>query len=217
MLFGSVPTPPKKPRSSTSTQSARHRMIPAHTATRATAALLLKKPNPTAARQTTRNRLTAQPWAASKAAKARQPRGDERRLRRLGHLLHHGGESARGIVTQLALPEARPGQACRTAMPVKKRPMPKRIVPAESPTGPDMFGKGHQQPRQDVEDHRPGGAEGPGEGRGEDAPEALAEDPDDEPPAPRRQGRRAATSSLAARRATRCRGRPGSTPPRPGP
>src|ERR1039457_6090114 len=69
MLFGSVPTPPKKQKSSTSTQSAMHRTIPAQTATRVTEARLLKKPIPMAARQITRNRFTAQPCAASKAAK----------------------------------------------------------------------------------------------------------------------------------------------------
>ena len=66
MLFGSVPSPPRKPRSSTSTQSARHNTAAPTTAKSTSRGRPLSSPTPTAPSASTTNRLTAQPWAASK-------------------------------------------------------------------------------------------------------------------------------------------------------
>ena len=70
MLLGPVPTPPKNPRSCTKTQSARQRAAPAATATRRALVFVFKKAAPVSARAVTANRLTPQPWAASKLPKA---------------------------------------------------------------------------------------------------------------------------------------------------
>ena len=69
MLFGSVPSPPRNPRSSISTQSARHSTIPAATAARTTRRSPVRKAIPSAASAITANRLTANPCAASKDPK----------------------------------------------------------------------------------------------------------------------------------------------------
>ena len=78
MLFGSVPRPPKTPRSSTSTQSARQNTAAAMTAIRASRAseraALTQNAAPAAASAITATRFTANPWDCGEVAEA----GDER-------------------------------------------------------------------------------------------------------------------------------------------
>ena len=59
MLFGSVPRPPRKPRSWTSTQSARQNTIPNHTAYLTSRGRPVRKAAPIAASAITTTRLTA--------------------------------------------------------------------------------------------------------------------------------------------------------------
>ena len=70
MLFGSVPRPPKNPKSSISTQSARHSTVNAITAGRTSRRCPVRNATPIAASATTTNRLTANPCASSKAVNA---------------------------------------------------------------------------------------------------------------------------------------------------
>ena len=70
MLFGSVPSPPKNPKSSISTQSARHSTTKAMTAGRTSRRCPMTKAAPIAASATTTTRLTANPCASSKAVNA---------------------------------------------------------------------------------------------------------------------------------------------------
>ncbi len=62
--LGSVPTPPKKPRSSTSTQSARQSSVPTATPIRMSRRLPLRKQAPTPTSSTTTRKLTSHPWPA---------------------------------------------------------------------------------------------------------------------------------------------------------
>ena len=71
MLLGSVPTPPKKPRSWTSTQSATHSATATYNAGRTSRGVAVHNAVPVAARRTTTTRLTPHPWAASKGPNAR--------------------------------------------------------------------------------------------------------------------------------------------------
>ena len=70
MLFGSVPRPPKKPKSWTSTQSARHRTPAASTAARTSRGRPVSSAAPIAASAITTNRFTAKPCAVSKEPNA---------------------------------------------------------------------------------------------------------------------------------------------------
>ena len=71
MLFGSVPTPPKNPKSWTRIQSARHKTTAAQIAGRTTLARAVQKAPPMAAKTTTTTTFTAHPCDASKRPKAR--------------------------------------------------------------------------------------------------------------------------------------------------
>ena len=70
MLLGSVPRPPKNPKSSISTQSARHAAVNAITAGRTSRRWPVRNAAPIAASATTVNRLTANPCASSNVVKA---------------------------------------------------------------------------------------------------------------------------------------------------
>ena len=61
MLFGSVPRPPRNPRSWTSTQSARQNAIPDHIAYLTSRGRPVRKAAPIAASAITTTRLTAKP------------------------------------------------------------------------------------------------------------------------------------------------------------
>ena len=73
MLFGSVPWPPRKPRSSTSTQSARQNTAAPMTAIRASRgserAALTQNAAPAAVSASTAIRFTANPWDPVKLPK----------------------------------------------------------------------------------------------------------------------------------------------------
>ena len=79
MLFGSVPRPPRKPRSCTSTQSARQNTIPNQTAYLTSRARPVRKAVPIAASAITTTRLTAKPLLA-----ANEPKRDSRADRKCG-------------------------------------------------------------------------------------------------------------------------------------
>ena len=70
MLFGSVPSPPRKPRSWTSTQSATQNAMPNHTAHRTSRGLPVRKMAPMAASAITTTRFTAKPLCAEKEPKS---------------------------------------------------------------------------------------------------------------------------------------------------
>ena len=218
MLLGSVPTPPKKPRSSMSTQSARQRTIPAMTATRITAGRPLKNAIPSTARAITRKRFTAQPCAASKA-----PKLATHDARRLGwgvcDIWCTIAVSVPGLELGCSWPcqKPRPGQACSTAMPTKKRPITERIARPSRGLVQSSVGEGDEHAGEAVEEDGARRSESPGQARGEDAPEALAEDPDDDPPKGARETGQARPVPAWRRRAARRRFRPESRPPRPAP
>ena len=70
MLFGSVPRPPRKPRSCISTQSARQNTSPDHTAYRTSRGRPVRNTTPSAASTMTTTRLTANPLLAANEPKS---------------------------------------------------------------------------------------------------------------------------------------------------
>jgi hypothetical protein len=141
MLFGSVPTPPKKPRSWTSTQSARHSTTRAITVARSShvrAALFpaavpagpvqpiapLSRPAPSTASAITANRFTATACAAASDAKLATERAstegcdtdamDEIMLPRLP--------------CRVPCQKPRPGHAWSTATPARNAPIAARTA-----------------------------------------------------------------------------------------
>ena len=127
MLLGSVPSPPKKPKSSISTQAARPSTVAAAIAGRSSRGWPLSRPAPIAPSAITTTRLTAKPWAAVKFPKP------------LTQWANTAGCEVPAIdwTMPVSVPGApcwvpcqnpRPGQACSTAMPTKNRPMTVRIL-----------------------------------------------------------------------------------------
>ena len=130
MLLGSVPSPPKKPKSSIRTQSARQSTTITMTVRRSSPGRpppAVSKPAPTAARAVTASRFTAKPCAAVKDAKL------------LTHPANRAGcgVSAMDLTIPVSVPlppcsvpcqKPRPGQACSTAMPRKKVPSTARMA-----------------------------------------------------------------------------------------
>ena len=119
MLFGSVPRPPRNPRSSISTQSARHSTVNPIRTGRISRGRPDRNTAPVTASAATTNRFTANPCASSKAVKA------------LTQAARNPGWEVRAMV--LVMPASvpdwpcqnpRPGQACRTAMPSRNAPVP---------------------------------------------------------------------------------------------
>ena len=123
MLFGSVPSPPRKPKSWTSTQSARQNTRPNHTAYRTSRGRPVRNTAPIAASAITTTRFTAKPLLAANAPN-----------------LATSADSACGCGVEAicwTMParvpgwpwpvprqNPRPGQACSTAMPMKNSPIP---------------------------------------------------------------------------------------------
>jgi hypothetical protein len=70
MLFGSVPSPPRKPVSWTSTQSARQNRIPNHSAYLTRRGRPVRKIAPIAASAMTTTRLTVKPWRVASVPNA---------------------------------------------------------------------------------------------------------------------------------------------------
>ena len=130
MLFGSVPWPPRKPRSSTSTQSARQNTAAPMTAIRASRAseraALTQNAAPAAASASTATRLTANPCDPVKLPKPETITSSGVRLRGPRHRLDHRRQRAR-LAASLPCQKPRPGQACSSAMPRKKTPLPPRM------------------------------------------------------------------------------------------
>ena len=128
MLLGSVPRPPKKPKSSISTQSARQSPTIRMTVSRSSPGRpppAVSRPAPIAASAITANRFTANPCAAVKDAKL---------------LTHPANKAGCGVAAMdLTMPvsvllrpgpgqKPRPGQACSTAMPRKNAPSTDRVA-----------------------------------------------------------------------------------------
>ena len=127
MLLGSVPTPPKKPKSWTKIQSARHNATATHVAGHTTRRLAVQNAIPIAASMITTKRLTPHPWAASNrpnplTADANGPGWGVWAMSR-----------TMAVSVPVLVPrtepcqEPRPGHACKTAMPIRNRPVPRRI------------------------------------------------------------------------------------------
>ena len=126
MLLGSVPRPPKKPKSSISTQSARHSTVNAITAGRTSRRWPVRKAAPIRASATTANRLTANPCASSKLVKALTQAA---RKPGCGVCAMSWVMPARvpGCPWEIPCQNPRPGQACSTAMATRNRPSPERM------------------------------------------------------------------------------------------
>ena len=112
MLFGSVPTPPRKPRSSTRTQSARQRTTPATTPQRTTGGSPGEERGPDQGQGQYDKEVDGPTVGGVEISERRYPGGKDVRLRCLGHLPDHPGERPqRRPWTWSSLPEtsARPG------------------------------------------------------------------------------------------------------------
>ena len=123
MLLGSVPSPPRNPRSSTSTQSARHSTVkPARTGPISRGRPLRNAAAVTASAMTT-NRLTANPCAWSKAVNALTQAA---RKPGCGVWAMVWVMPARvpGWPWTVPCQNPRPGQACSTAIPSRNSPVP---------------------------------------------------------------------------------------------
>ena len=185
MLFGSVPRPPRKPRSSTSTQSARQNTAAPMTAIRASRAseraALRQNAAPAAASAITATRFTANPWDSVKLPKPETITSSACGCE-VPAIDWTIAVSEPGWPSSLPCQKPRPGQACSSAMPRKKTPLPPRI--SRPIAGRSQLALGQQQQRagHDVQEHAPRRAEQHGEAGGEDRAERLAERPDDQPP-----------------------------------
>ena len=135
MLLGSVPRPPKKPRSSISTQSARHSTVKPIRTGRISRGCPVRNAAPVTASAATATRFTANPCASSKAVKAliqadRNPGCEVRPW------TGHAGQRA-GLAADAPCQNPRPGQACSTAIPTRNSPMPAMVSrPARAVPGP---------------------------------------------------------------------------------
>src|SRR5690349_1371258 len=141
MLFGSVPRPPKKPRSSMSTQSARH----------------------AAARNTTVTRSTARRVEGGERA---DPGGQEPRLLGLRHRGRYPGQGA-GAPMFGPLPETAAGPGLQYRHPGEEHAHDGKHGAAEPGTAPVALRQGDEHTRGAVEARRTRGAEQPRQPRGE--------------------------------------------------
>jgi hypothetical protein len=128
MLLGSVPTPPKKPKSSISTQSATHSTTTASTPTRAIRGVAMRKAPPIAANAITTKRFTPHPCFESNDSKLathdERSRGCE--VRAISPTMPAKVPSPPERVRPLQKP--RPGHAWSTAMATKKAPVVRRTA-----------------------------------------------------------------------------------------
>ncbi len=127
MELGSVPTPPKNPKSWTRIQSARQSTAPTITPMRTDRRLPLRKQVPTPTRRTTTAALTSQPCPAWNEPNERTHEAvtegwDTRDISRTMPVRVPGGPDPGARPDQ----KPRPGHACRTPMPTKKAPIPRR-------------------------------------------------------------------------------------------
>ncbi len=185
MLLGSVPSPPKKPKSSTRTQSARQSPTITTTVSRSSPGHrppAVSRPVPIAASAITTNRFTAKPCAPVNDAKLRTQPARQRGLRRARHGLDHAGQRAAAPV-QRALPEATSGPGLQHRHAEKERAQRAEDRPAQLRCPPAALGRGDEQACGAVEHRGPRRAEQPGQAGSEDAAEGFAEHPDHQAPA----------------------------------
>ena len=130
MLFGSVPSPPRNPRSSTSTQSARHSTVPAITPARASRAspraAAAQNTAPSPATAITANRFTPHPCAAVKSPN-QDTSADSTCGCEVPAIVWTMPVSDPGWPAAVPCQNPRPGHACNSAMPRKNTPVPARI------------------------------------------------------------------------------------------
>ena len=146
MLLGSVPRPPKNPKSSISTQSARHSTVKAMTAGRISRRCPLRKAAPITASATTTNRLTANPCASSKAVKA-LTQADRKPGCGVCAIVLVMPARVPGCPWEIPCQNPRPGQACSTAMPDQEQAQAGQDRPAEPGAAPRAFGQRDQPAR----------------------------------------------------------------------
>ena len=133
MELGSVPTPPRKPKSSIRTQSVRPSRISTTRAGNITRRRPERKARPSSTRATTTNRFTPQPWPRSN--EANEETADERACG-CGVLDISAAiaDSVPGFDVVPPCQNPRPGQACSTAIPSRKTPAePVMMRPSRGP------------------------------------------------------------------------------------
>ncbi len=206
MELGSVPNPPKKPRSSTRTQSARHSDTSATRPPRPSRGRPLSSRPPMVARATTAKRLTAHPWAATKDAEGRDPRREEARLRGSRHRADHAGQRPAAALPE---PSSRPGLQHGHAD--QEQPAQCEHDAAETGGGVGPFGQGDEDAGDAIEEdgtrelRRARSAPGR---RGRRTPRRRTRPRGPSRPTPIR---RTETTGRVGRPATTGRSRPGST------
>ncbi len=126
MLLGSVPRPPRKPRSSISTQSARHSTVKAIRAGRISRGCPLRKTAPITASAATTTRFTANPCAASSEPNP-LTQADRKRGWGVAAMDWTMPVSVPARPRELPCQNPRPGQACSTAIAARNTPVPARI------------------------------------------------------------------------------------------
>ena len=217
MLFGSVPSPPKKPKSWTSTQSARQNTTQNHIGVAATSrASAGEEDRPDGGERDDRDEVDREARCSRRTC--RRPTAATERKCGCGVEAIDWTIAASGPGWPCSVPcqKPRPGQACSTAMPMKKTPSPPSSSRPNRGAPPGALGQRDQRPRHDVEQHRPGRAEQPAQPGREDPAERLAEHPHDQPPAHAGQPGQPGPTAPGPRKSARRRCRPGSIPrPRP--
>ena len=126
MLLGSVPRPPKKPRSSISTQSARHSTVKPIRTGRISRGRPLRNAAPVTASAATANRFTANPCASSKVVKAltQADRNPGWGVPAIDWVIP---ARVPGWPCDAPCQNPRPGQACSTAIPARNSPRPAMV------------------------------------------------------------------------------------------
>ena len=185
MLFGSVPWPPRKPRSSTSTQSARQNTAAPITAIRASRAseraALRQNAAPAAASASTATRFTANPCDAVKLPKPETitSSGCGCGVPVIDWII---AVSEPGWPPSLALPETAPGPRLQQRHAEEEDPAAAEDEPADRGPLPADLREQQQRARHDVAEHPARRAEQHGQAGGQDRAERLAERPHDQPP-----------------------------------
>ena len=123
MLFGSVPSPPRKPRSCTSTQVARQSTIPDHTAYLTSRGRPVRNRAPVAASASTTTRLTAKPYLVATDPKLASS-DDRARGCGVADICRTIAASVPGFPCIVPCQKPRPGHAWSSAIPAKNTPVP---------------------------------------------------------------------------------------------
>ena len=187
MLFGSVPSPPKKPRSSISTQSARQNTAPAITAIRASRAspraALSAERRAEHGERDDRDQVHREPVRGGEVAERRRRSPSSTCGCDVPAIDWTMPASEPGWPSARALPEAapRPGLEQRHAEEERARPAEdaagRSAAVSQARSGSAISAPGHR-----VDEHRARRAEQHGQPGREDPAERLAERPDDQPP-----------------------------------